>query len=354
MSHYTVLIFGDNPEEQLRPFDENLRETFKDCTEEVKKNWKEKKLPKWYADARVTVEKSDYDKLKQDGEIELEFPDEPLSGYKVQENCTVEINYEFPEEIWKDKDHPRWSEDIFVRAFGVKRKTEEIKSEENTLSKRTITATLRLIEPPEETSVKEKYSSFENFAKDYYGYEIDGEKIGYWKNENAKWDWYQLGGRWTGMLKLKKGSLGKIGKQGLQTSAPKPGYVDSALKKDIDFAEMKERATKEGSEAYDSFLAVYENDKGCKKFHPYFEYGVKGETKDGIFIPETKEQFMKRHSGFVTFAVLKDGVWYERGEMGWWAIVSDEKPEDQWDAEFHNLLDSISDDTLLSVYDCHI
>jgi hypothetical protein len=38
--------------------------------------------------------------------------------------------------------------------------------------------------------------------------------------------------------------------------------------------------------------------------------------------------------------------------MGWWACVSDEK--DNWSEEFAKLLDEIPDDTLLSVYDCHI
>ena len=55
-----------------------------------------------------------------------------------------------------------------------------------------------------------------------------------------------------------------------------------------------------------------------------------------------------------TFAILKDGRWYERGKMGWWACVADEKDPVKWDAEFWKLIDQTSDDTLLSVVDCHI
>jgi len=40
------------------------------------------------------------------------------------------------------------------------------------------------------------------------------------------------------------------------------------------------------------------------------------------------------------------------GEMGWWAIVSNENHN--WDLEFTKMFDSLPDDTLISVYDCHI
>ncbi len=55
-----------------------------------------------------------------------------------------------------------------------------------------------------------------------------------------------------------------------------------------------------------------------------------------------------------TFAVLKDGTWHEQGIMGWWAIVIDGKSDEEWGREFSKLIDSLSDDTRLSLYDCHI
>lgn len=48
------------------------------------------------------------------------------------------------------------------------------------------------------------------------------------------------------------------------------------------------------------------------------------------------------------------GRWFERGKMGWWAIVSDEKEHDNWDLEFKNFLKTLDDDTLVTVVDCHI
>jgi hypothetical protein len=51
---------------------------------------------------------------------------------------------------------------------------------------------------------------------------------------------------------------------------------------------------------------------------------------------------------------VKNGKWFERGEMGWWACVSNEKDEQTWRSIYTNLIKDLPDDTLLSVYDCHI
>lgn len=55
-----------------------------------------------------------------------------------------------------------------------------------------------------------------------------------------------------------------------------------------------------------------------------------------------------------TFAVVKNGEWYEKGDMGWWGIVKDEKEQGDWNKEFEKLLEDVSDDTELTIVDCHI
>jgi len=111
-------------------------------------------------------------------------------------------------------------------------------------------------------------------------------------NPKSKWDWYQLGGRWSGLIKLKEGAEGIEGESGVFDNET---GIDAAYKKDI---------------------------ANLDQIRP--------------------------------FAVLKDGEWYERGEMGWWAIVANEKDTDVWEAELKKLLDGLPDDTLISIYDCHI
>ncbi len=86
-----------------------------------------------------------------------------------------------------------------------------------------------------------------------------------------------------------------------------------------------------------------------------FETGVKtlGDWHNN-FIPESKENFLSRRSSIATFAVVKDGEWFEKGEMGWFATVSNKKQQGEWNAEYISLVESLSEDTLISLYDCHI
>jgi len=68
--------------------------------------------------------------------------------------------------------------------------------------------------PTKTVPFKEAYPTFEQFAEDYHGYEKRNEKTGrygYFENPNKKWDWYVLGGRYTGHLHLKKNVPGTKG-----------------------------------------------------------------------------------------------------------------------------------------------
>lgn len=212
-------------------------------------------------------------------------------------------------------------------------------------------------------------------------------------NPNKKWDWYVLGGRYTGRLKLKAGRdmrHGVIGRPGLMTDPADAGYVDQANKGDIDFEAMRNEKEQEARERYRGYFAMLtqagaefpkswevilakHGGQGCtqeqlgaareeyreqpaikagnetKEYHSFFEEPA-GEF--GCTEEEYAQRARKR--AFGSFAVVKDGKWYERGGMGWWGIVHDEKDEDAWLEEFAKLTDSLSDDTLLSMYDCHI
>jgi len=101
---------------------------------------------------------------------------------------------------------------------------------------------------PKKIPVNQVYKTIDAYAKDYHGYQKKNGKYGYMSNENAKWDWYELGGRWTGYFILKPGVSGIIGSPGLMTSSAKPGTADQALKKNVDFDAMYaknfERASK--------------------------------------------------------------------------------------------------------------
>ena len=78
---------------------------------------------------------------------------------------------------------------------------------------------------------------------------------------------------------------------------------------------------------------------------------------------DTGEVYVSTREEYVTdaidcaissFAYIKDGVWYEKGHMGWWGMVSGEKGDGSWNHEFSRMFDSLPGDTPLAVFDCHI
>jgi hypothetical protein len=230
-----------------------------------------------------------------------------------------------------------------------------------------------------------------------YGYAIvdkDGKlvKAVTRTNPNAKWDWWQIGGRWSGLFKLKPGAAGELGNRSLLDRGPdnRSGYADIARKCDIDFAAMRDEAGVEAGKRWDVIHEVCGAHMGTlipwKKMrdevHPgnieaaraaYAEQEairVRGEACKHL--EDSEKQFLiwadldeyqcsrevyvqrARNSACATFAIVKDGQWYERGSMGWWGMVSDEQDAEVWGEQFAKMLDELPDDTVLTVVDCHI
>lgn len=205
-------------------------------------------------------------------------------------------------------------------------------------------------------------------------------------NPNSKWDWYLLGGRWSGFFKVKpivdsmenvKFPEYTVGEAGLMTEEPKIGYADQLLKKDIDFVGMRADAILNAEKDYDEFHAILKGrefplwpailekypedqiDAAREEFNNLET--VKDLNKAGYYFNNerfnvSREEFLRKAelSAFSTFAFLNEKGWCERGNMGWWGIVTNEKDDEQWIIEFNKMLDELPDDTLLSLYDCHI
>lgn len=219
-----------------------------------------------------------------------------------------------------------------------------------------------------------------------YGYAIvkDGDLIKAVNrtNPDRKWDWYQVGGRWSGFLKLKEGAVGENGERSWMNSGEKTesGFCDSAMKGDIDIEGMRNATSEEASNRWDlvnnasggvlweSWKSVRDRVENIDEARDAYngqeilkKLRSNEEVKNLLFWDDdqylkSKEDYVKEHrdSAISTFAVLKDGVWYERGEMGWWGCVSDEKDQDSWNSEIAKLIDSVSDDTRITIVDCHI
>ncbi len=212
-------------------------------------------------------------------------------------------------------------------------------------------------------------------------------------NQNSKWDWYSLGGRWSGAyIKLKPGAEDMKGRSGVFKNET---GIDAALKGDIDFPAIRKAAEDEACAKWDKLhegITKQLGDKKEKAIADYVNwdkvrdelhkgnieaarefYGAQEAVKafevvnkdhqfsgfmgDGITPYLTSRELYMKAAGdgsFSTYAVVKDGIWYEKGEMGWWGMSLNEKDQHEWNSEVAKLLDGLSDDTLISIYDCHI
>lgn len=183
----------------------------------------------------------------------------------------------------------------------------------------------------------EKYTEI---FEDWFGGEQHKGDWGYWRNPNAKWDWYVLGGRWTGYLKPIKGATGELGESGVFENKPEKGNFDQMLFKDIDWEGMSKDNLAKAEKWWKEAEKMTENEKSM-------HYGI----EKGM----TKEQYLEHTKQINTHAVITaDGEWHESGSMGWWGMVHDEKKPDDWQAEFAKILSECKPDDTISIYDLHI
>lgn len=208
----------------------------------------------------------------------------------------------------------------------------------------------------------------------------DGEvaKVVRRTNPNHKWDWWKIGGRWTGFFKLLPGATGDVGEPGLFDRPAPPRTADSALKGAIDFAGMRDQAGMEagatwdkaraltGGATWESWESVVErlglyDIKAARAFY-WGQPAVKALNTVNEFKLEiddtlagSREDFVQaaRNRAGVPYAIVQDSKWFAKGKMGWWAISDDAMTQDEWNQRATDLIDSLPADTLLTLVDCH-
>lgn len=336
MSHFTVLVIGDDIEKQLAPYQEN---NMGDC-------------PKEYMQF---TEDEDYDVDEETGK----------KGYWSNPNTKWD---------WYSVGG-RWT-----GYFKLKK--------------------INLLDSPEQS-----FESFQGFTaaemKNFVEmFRTDPEKF---EKVASKYN-----GK-SSLLKVKVKELAQpmdmypehaVGNPGIMTEPAEVGYADQTLKKYIDFEGMREESAKKAAEFFDKLAAIVSKHPAAKSWaeiRGQFEVGddvfdsltdeVRKERMDKardyarnnpvqaalnkelseneiyFFNGDAVEKYRlgrektiqnARNSAISTYAVVIDGKWYEKGEMGWWGISSNEMSAEEWNEKFSQLLDSVSDDTMLTIVDCHI
>lgn len=312
MSHFTVLVIGDDVEKQMQPYHEY------ECTgieDEYVVDVNMNDEVKEYLDRELFVGTS-----KETGKLDYHYhqerADESLVDYKIMSQLD------------------------FFKLKGL---------------------------TPEEV---------EEEVRDYHGVEL---KDGSWfrkTNPNSKWDWWVIGGRWSGFFKQKPGANGLAGNAGFFGEPAKIGYVDVIEKKGIDFDGMFKEAEDKAINEYDQTYAIIKDhpvaeswesvrerikniDEARKFYHS--QARVEAFSKVNVFGDLEKFQvdrdvYIQREKDAVlsTYAIVKDGIWYSKGEMGWFAVSTDTITQDEWNKKVMELIHSVDDDTLFTLVDCHI
>jgi hypothetical protein len=199
-------------------------------------------------------------------------------------------------------------------------------------------------------------------------------------NPNKKWDWWVVGGRWNGYFPVREGAQLPEGQGGpswwnAEDAEPK-NRANSLRWGDVDIQTARAAQLKEATEAFDKWAALVEQHgkadtwKSVLEKHgtenieaaraeyneqPLIKAAFEARFWDPDELGYDRDAYVKRcvDSALVPFAILHEGKWYQRGEMGWWASVSDEKEEGVWEREVAKLFDSFPEDLIVTAVDCH-
>ena len=154
-------------------------------------------------------------------------------------------------------------------------------------------------------------------------------------NPLAKWDWWVIGGRWTGYL----------------------GGVDPC-KNPLNFETC---FLCQGTGKRDDHLgqqARLENPaytcNGCEGSGKKLKHApkwVKEASDTQVIMDIQKENRDKIHEHF--YSILVDGVWHTQGDMGWFGISNDQMNDEQWAEHVRKLLEAHQEKKAV-VVDCHI
>lgn len=178
-------------------------------------------------------------------------------------------------------------------------------------------------------------------------------------NPNAKWDWWVVGGRYeeSGALFLRSGERALVARKA--DVDPDAWITDlrSWFAEDWDAAQ-----TVLGGERWTAFadMGGMEITERRRAYWAQPAIVKLAETErfrwqdalDNLLLPRTDYIEKMAADRATHFAIVADGKWHQRGQMGWWATVSDEKSD--WPAEYRRILAEIPDDAWLTVVDCHI
>lgn len=332
MSHFTVMVIGDDAEKQLAPYHE-------------------------------------YECTGNDDE------------YVIDIDCTEEVESWLKEIVFVGANKQTGESDWHFSETQAAKKLDNYEP----------MSRLKWIEAMEDSSLDQEID-------DWFGYKKNAEGH-YFKhtNPNSKWDWYQVGGRWSGFFRVKNQAEGQLGEKSWANADEDitPEYADVTTKGNVDIVAMMEEVRTAREKDFDQLVdaigdctpvswtalrkqfnaegktineareaySATEFDKTIKAYNKKHDTqigGILSNIFDDFYLHLPLNQARIRYvetaalNCVTPYAFVKDGHWVERGEMGWWGMASNEKDQDEWTKQFYKMFSELPDDTLLTMVDCHI
>lgn len=296
MSHYSVLVIGENIEEQLARFNENLE------------------IPRYVEYTKEELIKKEKESIEQyKNGVYASYLEDPIKYAQdaTNQNHLKYLREDFPKKLTMS------DEEIYELA-------------------------IRYYDSEDIGPDGEVYSNYNPDSK-WDWYQIGGRFGGEIAiKDGVEIDEYDSFGYF-------------LDEDELENNTTKDFRVDSAHKKYIDFTKMH-RTEENYNDAIRYWELVVEGDEPKNEIeNDIIKFSF---YKPQYFIEryKNKETYAKCNSSFKTWAVLKDDVWYEKGSMGMFAM-SDETHDEavDWDLNFYDrFIKDLPEDTLLTIVDCHI
>lgn len=218
--------------------------------------------------------------------------------------------------------------------------------------------------------VKLRYPSFEAYRDEYCGFVKSAD--GRWRytyNPDAKWDWWQIGGRFPNRFLVPAGlrdCIPSAKDDDGESNTPPEGYqyADAARKKDICWDLMRQLTDEAVERTFQKCVKAFESNDltGFGPLCRICDDGIaawgemlylKGETLDA-YKARKGSAGMDRYRLHTYAFVDRNGDWISSGDMGWFGISSNDKDERVWNDEIQTLLNKAKDDDFLVIVDCHI
>jgi hypothetical protein len=226
-------------------------------------------------------------------------------------------------------------------------------------------------------------------AADSLGAQREADKFFIEDNFNSQWDWWVIGGRYGSALRLLPGRRGytetplefrpeysKIfNRRPSAPWQPKPGYCDQTRKMDVDWMGMRAEAGAKAGARWDRVQIWTKGEQWSPwagisaKFigdlareHYASQPAIKAISEGQQTLPPEQRTFLiddallGTREDYVSAAELSAGVPHAVVINHEWLScdMSDQEIGADWNKRFHEILDQVPDEFLITMIDCHV